>query len=111
QRCPACCGPLPGRWPDGRHAARAAVAARWLPRNLTGLRRTRMTSDTDAPVTIQPPLIDPAALQRADVRREPFPFLIARDALADDSRATLHADFPAYRRAGFFPYQESDCGP
>src|SRR5690606_2003686 len=24
---------------------------------------------------------------------------------------TLHADFPAYRQAGFFPYHESECGP
>jgi hypothetical protein len=59
------------------------------------------------------PLFDPARLDRADsvVRSEPFHFLIARDQLPVDAAAELNRDFPKYAGAGFFPYEERDCGP
>ena len=60
-----------------------------------------------------PELFDPAHLDRADtlVAREPFPFLVARDQLPASSRTELDRDFPKYTGAGFFPYEEKDCGP
>jgi len=50
--------------------------------------------------SMNPELFDPARLERADtaVRSEPFHFLIAHD-------------LPKYAGAGFFPYEEKDCGP
>jgi len=58
-------------------------------------------------------LLDPARLDRpdTDIRREPFPFLIAHGQLPDESRTDLERDFPRYASAGFFPYDASDCGP
>ncbi len=58
-------------------------------------------------------LLDPARLERADtdVRREPFPFMIAHGQLPDDARGDLERDFPRYSSAGFFPYAADDCGP
>jgi hypothetical protein len=58
-------------------------------------------------------LLDPARLDRSDtdVRREPFPFLIAHGQLPEEARADLDRDFPRYASAGFFPYDASDCGP
>jgi hypothetical protein len=58
-------------------------------------------------------LLDPARLDRpdTDVRREPFPFLIAHGQLPDEARNDLDRDFPRYESAGFFPYDASDCGP
>jgi hypothetical protein len=54
-----------------------------------------------------------AALTAADtlVRREPFPFLIARRTLEESAQAELERDFPRYAGAGFFPYADVDCGP
>lgn len=54
-----------------------------------------------------------AALTAADavLRREPFPFLVARQTLEDAARAELDRDFPRYAGAGFFPYADADCGP
>jgi 2OG-Fe(II) oxygenase superfamily len=62
---------------------------------------------------VVPHLFDPAHLDRADtlVRHEPFPFVVARDQLPDASRIELERDFPKYGSAGFFPYEEKDCGP
>ena len=60
------------------------------------------------------PLFDPARLDRSDttVREQPFHFLIAREQLPDgDALHSLERDFPKYAEAGFFPYEESDCGP
>ena len=58
-------------------------------------------------------LMDPARLERADtdVRQHPFPFVIAHGQLPDDARSELERDFPRYASAGFFPYDERDCGP
>ena len=58
-------------------------------------------------------LLDIATLDRADtlLRREPFAFLIASQALSEGARATLDNDFPRYPSAGFFPHEEKDCGP
>lgn len=60
-----------------------------------------------------PVLLDPARLDRpdTDVRKEPFPFLIAHGQLPDEARAPLQRDFPRYSSAGFFPYDPADCGP
>ena len=58
-----------------------------------------------------PPLFDPAHLAGADVRSAPFRFLIARDQLPVETAAALREDFPKYTSAGFFPYEEKDCGP
>lgn len=58
-------------------------------------------------------LLDPARLQRPDtlVRQEPFPYLLAHGQLPEDARDALDRDFPKYAGAGFFPWQEKDCGP
>jgi hypothetical protein len=65
------------------------------------------------PLTDQPVLFDPKNLERADtlVRSEPFRFLIARGQLPPDAMSVLNGDFPQYAGAGFFPYEEKDCGP
>ena len=65
------------------------------------------------PLTAQPVLFDPKSLDRADtqVRSEPFRFLIAHDQLPADTARVLNDDFPKYAGAGFFPYEEKDCGP
>jgi hypothetical protein len=58
-------------------------------------------------------LFDPSRLDRADtlVRDQPFHFLIAREQLPHDAAAELERDFPKYSGAGFFPWEEKDCGP
>lgn len=58
-------------------------------------------------------LFDPARLDQADtvVRDTPFRFLIAREQLPSAAAAELARDFPNYASAGFFPYEEKDCGP
>jgi len=58
-------------------------------------------------------LLDPQLLDRGDtiVKREPFPFLVARGQLPDSARADLDLDFPGYPSAGFFPHEQADCGP
>lgn len=58
-------------------------------------------------------LLDPARLDRPDtsVQKQPFPFMVAHGQLPDEARADLDRDFPRYASAGFFPYDESDCGP
>ncbi|HEX6832337.1 MAG TPA: 2OG-Fe(II) oxygenase [Rudaea sp.] len=65
------------------------------------------------PVSATRTLFDPAHLDRSDtlVATEPFRFLIARDQLPRDAIGALAADFPKYSGAGFFPYDEKDCGP
>jgi hypothetical protein len=57
-------------------------------------------------------LFDPATLERADtlVRSEPFRFLIAKNQLPADATDELERDFPKYSGAGFFPYEQKDCG-
>jgi hypothetical protein len=60
-----------------------------------------------------PPLFDPSRLDRADtvVRTDPFCFLVAREQLPRGAASELERDFPKYAGAGFFPYEEKDCGP
>ena len=57
-------------------------------------------------------LLDPARLDRPDtlVQHEPFSFMVAHGQLPDESRADLERDFPKYTGAGFFPYEEKECG-
>jgi hypothetical protein len=59
------------------------------------------------------PLFDPARLDRADtiVRNDPFHFLVASGQLPTNAANDLQRDFPKYAGAGFFPYEEKDCGP
>ena len=58
-------------------------------------------------------LLDPARLDRPDtlIRNDPFPFMIAHGQLPEQSRTDLERDFPKYSGAGFFPYDEKECGP
>ena len=58
-------------------------------------------------------LFDPVRLDRPDtlVRSDPFCFLVARDQLPAQAADELERDFPKYAGAGFFPYDEKDCGP
>jgi 2OG-Fe(II) oxygenase superfamily len=65
------------------------------------------------PVQTRDNLFDPALLEGPDtvVRDQPFHFLIAHDQLPAASAKTLERDFPKYASAGFFPYEEKDCGP
>ncbi len=72
-----------------------------------------MNAAAAVPLTAHPVLFDPENLDRADtlVRSEPFRFLIARGQLPIDSARVLNDDFPKYAGAGFFPYEEKDCGP
>jgi len=66
-----------------------------------------------AAIAPTPPLFDPSRLDRADtvVRTEPFCFIVAREQLPAGAARDLERDFPKYAGAGFFPYEESDCGP
>jgi hypothetical protein len=58
-------------------------------------------------------LFDPARLDRDDtlVRSEPFHFVLAHGQLPGEAVEALRHDFPKYASAGFFPYEEKDCGP
>lgn len=56
-----------------------------------------------------PEVLDPEHVVHR--QHEPFPFLVAHHVLSDTLRAPLAEDFPNYRRAGFFPMDERDCGP
>jgi hypothetical protein len=49
--------------------------------------------------------------ESADIRREPFPFLVTSGALAEAARPALAADFPRYKEAGYFPFTAEECGP
>jgi hypothetical protein len=58
-------------------------------------------------------LFDATRLDRADtvVRQEPFRFIVAQEQLPRTAAHALQEDFPKYAGAGFFPYEERDCGP
>lgn len=58
-------------------------------------------------------LLDPAQLERPDtlVFTEPFAFMVSHAMLPHARRKALDHDFPAYREAGFFPYDPDECGP
>jgi hypothetical protein len=58
-------------------------------------------------------LFDATRLDRVDtlVREEPFRFIVAREQLPPSAADALREDFPKYAGAGFFPYEEKDCGP
>ena len=70
-----------------------------------------MSSAAATPSTTS--LFDPSRLDSADtvVRTEPFCFIVAREQLPVAAASDLERDFPKYAGAGFFPYEESDCGP
>ncbi len=57
-------------------------------------------------------LLDPARIDRPDtlVRDKPFRFLVAHNQLPEQARAELARDFPKYSGAGFFPYEDRECG-
>lgn len=58
-------------------------------------------------------LLNISSFDRADTQvfDQPFSFMIAHGVLPGNRRAELSRDFPDYREAGFFPYDEHDCGP
>lgn len=56
-------------------------------------------------------VLSPGAIACAEVHLEPFPFLIAKQALDLAAATALTEDFPRYRGAGFFPHETKDCGP
>jgi hypothetical protein len=58
-------------------------------------------------------LLKPEIFARADARvtREPFPYVVIQNSLADSLRQAVAADFPKYDRSGFFPYAPEECGP
>lgn len=58
-------------------------------------------------------LFNPVTLDRPDtvVASEPFRYVLAQNQLADDMADALRRDFPKYAGAGFFPWEENDCGP
>ena len=66
-----------------------------------------------AAIASTPSLFDPSRLDRADtvVRMEPFCFIVAHEQLPAGAASDLERDFPKYAGAGFFPHEESDCGP
>lgn len=57
-------------------------------------------------------LLDPARFDRTDtiVRSRPYCFMVARGQVPDAARAGLARDFPRRNGAGFFPYEEEECG-
>ena len=57
--------------------------------------------------------IDAAGLQREDslIKRQPFPFVVAREMLSLSLKPQLQADFPNMRGAGYLPYVSEECGP
>ena len=59
------------------------------------------------------PMLDAERLADSSVLvlREPFPLLVAHDQLPASAQPALEQDFPRYGSAGFFPYEEADCGP
>lgn len=57
-------------------------------------------------------ILDTATLEaNAEVRREPFAFMVSASVLPAVAQDALEADFPHYPNAGFFPHEERDCGP
>ncbi len=58
-------------------------------------------------------ILDPARFDRPDtlVFEQPFPFMVAHAVLPYGMREALRQDFPQYHEAGFFPYDEKECGP
>lgn len=58
-------------------------------------------------------LLDPAQFDRPDtlVHEQPFSFMVAHAMLPASRYQALEKDFPRYNEAGFFPYDESECGP
>lgn len=58
-------------------------------------------------------LLDSAHFDRPDslVFEEPFAFMVAHAMLPCSRRKELGQDFPRYKEAGFFPYDENECGP
>ncbi|HEX7339796.1 MAG TPA: 2OG-Fe(II) oxygenase [Rhodanobacteraceae bacterium] len=58
-------------------------------------------------------LLTAARFDRPDtiVRDQPFSFMVAHGVLPPDRRDDLANDYPRYAEAGYFPYDEADCGP
>ncbi|HET8555269.1 MAG TPA: 2OG-Fe(II) oxygenase [Rhodanobacteraceae bacterium] len=57
-------------------------------------------------------LLDPAQFDRPDtlIFDQPFSFMVAHAMLPHSQRQVLDKDFPRYNEAGFFPYDENECG-
>ncbi|HET7843197.1 MAG TPA: 2OG-Fe(II) oxygenase [Xanthomonadales bacterium] len=66
---------------------------------------------TPEPAPAAPLKLERLAAPAASVHEAPFRFLVATGVLDPAAREALLADFPKYAGAGFFPYEEADCGP
>ncbi|HET6587253.1 MAG TPA: 2OG-Fe(II) oxygenase [Oleiagrimonas sp.] len=57
-------------------------------------------------------LLDTTQFDRPDtlVFNQPFSFMVAHAMLPHSQRQVLGKDFPRYNEAGFFPYDEHECG-
>lgn len=62
---------------------------------------------------VSAPVLNSVRFDASDalVKRDPFPFMMARDVLSHVKRKELADDFPKYKQAGFFPHAEAECGP
>lgn len=78
-----------------------------------GASRTTMAAPLRLHVSMTTALLNSSRLDRPDtvVFDQPFSFMIAHGVLPCARRADLARDFPHYAEAGFFPYDENDCGP
>ena len=58
------------------------------------------------------PWFDVNRLRRDDtlIRRQPFPFFVAKQQLPLDMNDALQIDFPQKQGAGYLPYEEVQCG-
>jgi hypothetical protein len=69
---------------------------------------TPATSPSPAAGPLLPARLEPPV---AVVHESPFRFLVSSGVLDPAAREALLEDFPRYSGAGFFPYEEADCGP
>jgi len=89
----------------GRACVHAGLHVRYSPAAMSA---TVASPPTAASEPLRTGRLAPPAAQ---VHETPFSFLVATGVLDPDAREALLADFPRYSGAGFFPYEDSDCGP
>jgi SM-20-related protein len=56
-------------------------------------------------------MLNLAKLAAAELHREPFEYLLVDDALTDDCKAGIVADFPQIHKKGSHPLSRLTCGP
>jgi hypothetical protein len=57
------------------------------------------------------PLLDLEALHQAPLVRDPFSFVVVKDAIPPADAAAIRADFPDIADAGLSPVEATRCGP